>query len=120
MRWRRVDWLINRGALPRTVTPPPAAPSKASSPTSPANNRGRARGPVMSDLLAFVCPHCGQNYPVTPEQIERHAGETINCKKCSQAFTLPAIDTVDFKRNPEIVNDPTPVSPLVDAEKPRD
>src|SRR6266542_3016794 len=36
------------------------------------------------------CPHCGQTYDLTPEQVPQYAGQTITCTKCQQAFTVPA------------------------------
>ena len=35
------------------------------------------------------CPHCGQTYELTPEQVPQYAGQTINCTSCKQAFTVP-------------------------------
>ena len=36
------------------------------------------------------CPHCGQTYELTPQQVPQYAGQTINCTSCKQAFTVPA------------------------------
>src|SRR5688572_25261713 len=35
------------------------------------------------------CPHCGQTYELTPEQVPQYAGQTITCTSCKQAFTVP-------------------------------
>jgi len=35
------------------------------------------------------CPHCGQTYELTPEQVPQYAGQTISCTSCKQAFTVP-------------------------------
>src|SRR5687768_16118631 len=34
------------------------------------------------------CPHCGQDYSVTPEQRAQYRGQTINCTKCGRPFTV--------------------------------
>jgi predicted Zn finger-like uncharacterized protein len=44
----------------------------------------------MSEPLEFNCPHCGQLYRLTGEQMLRYAGRTSNCRKCNRAFTFPA------------------------------
>lgn len=36
------------------------------------------------------CPHCGQPYSVTPEQMAAMAGRMFPCSKCGKAFTLSA------------------------------
>lgn len=35
------------------------------------------------------CPHCGQTYDLTPEQVPQYAGQTITCTKCQKTFTVP-------------------------------
>jgi len=35
------------------------------------------------------CPHCGQTYELTPEQVPQYAGQTITCTSCKQALTVP-------------------------------
>jgi predicted Zn finger-like uncharacterized protein/prepilin-type processing-associated H-X9-DG protein len=35
------------------------------------------------------CPHCGQTYELTPEQVPQYAGQTITCTSCKQSFTVP-------------------------------
>ena len=35
------------------------------------------------------CPHCGQTYELTPEQVPQYAGQTISCTSCKQSFTVP-------------------------------
>ena len=35
------------------------------------------------------CPHCGQSYELTPEQVPQYAGQTITCTSCKQPFTVP-------------------------------
>src|SRR5690349_15023949 len=34
------------------------------------------------------CPHCGQTYELTPEQVPQYAGQTISCTSCKQSFTV--------------------------------
>jgi len=42
----------------------------------------------MSQAGQVTCPHCGQNYKLTPEQEAKLAGRTFRCTKCQQSFTL--------------------------------
>jgi prepilin-type processing-associated H-X9-DG protein len=35
------------------------------------------------------CPHCGQTYELTPQQVPQYAGQTITCTACQRAFTVP-------------------------------
>ena len=35
------------------------------------------------------CPHCGQTYQLTPEQVPQYAGRTITCTQCQKPFTVP-------------------------------
>src|SRR5689334_6796443 len=35
------------------------------------------------------CPHCGQTYQLTPEQMPQYAGRTITCTQCQKPFTVP-------------------------------
>src|SRR6185295_6493251 len=37
----------------------------------------------------ITCPHCGQVYGLTPEQVPQYAGQTINCTACGKPFTVP-------------------------------
>ncbi|HEV8604601.1 MAG TPA: DUF4190 domain-containing protein, partial [Tepidisphaeraceae bacterium] len=37
----------------------------------------------------FNCPHCGQHYSLTAEQIPQYAGQTISCTVCKRQFTVP-------------------------------
>lgn len=37
------------------------------------------------------CPHCGQSYALTPEQVPQYSGQTINCTRCQKAFTVPQL-----------------------------
>jgi prepilin-type processing-associated H-X9-DG protein len=34
------------------------------------------------------CPHCGQTYDLTAEQVPQYAGQTINCTSCKRPFTV--------------------------------
>lgn len=34
------------------------------------------------------CPHCGQAFALTPEQVRRFAGQTITCSQCSEPFLV--------------------------------
>jgi prepilin-type processing-associated H-X9-DG protein len=34
------------------------------------------------------CPHCGQTYELTPEQVPQYAGRTITCTACQQPFAV--------------------------------
>jgi len=34
------------------------------------------------------CPHCGQTYELTAEQVPQYAGQTITCTSCKQPFTV--------------------------------
>jgi len=35
------------------------------------------------------CPHCGEVYGLTDEQVPQYSGRTITCTKCQKAFTVP-------------------------------
>jgi predicted Zn finger-like uncharacterized protein/prepilin-type processing-associated H-X9-DG protein len=35
------------------------------------------------------CPHCGQAFDLTDEQVPQYAGQTINCTSCQKAFVVP-------------------------------
>jgi prepilin-type processing-associated H-X9-DG protein len=37
------------------------------------------------------CPHCGQAYALTPEQVPQYSGQTITCMQCNRPFTVPAL-----------------------------
>jgi predicted Zn finger-like uncharacterized protein/prepilin-type processing-associated H-X9-DG protein len=39
-------------------------------------------------VTLIPCPHCGQTYNLTPEQLPQYAGRTINCTACGQPFTV--------------------------------
>jgi prepilin-type processing-associated H-X9-DG protein len=41
----------------------------------------------MADQIR--CPHCGQTYELTPDQVPQYAGQTITCTSCQRAFTVP-------------------------------
>lgn len=41
-------------------------------------------------MAQIRCPHCGQTYELTPEQVPQYAGQTISCTSCKQPFTVPA------------------------------
>lgn len=36
------------------------------------------------------CPHCGQAYALTAEQVPQYAGQTVACTRCAKPFTVPA------------------------------
>jgi predicted Zn finger-like uncharacterized protein/prepilin-type processing-associated H-X9-DG protein len=47
---------------------------------------------TMSAMSQTIqCPHCGQTYALTPEQVPQYAGQTINCTRCTKAFTVPQL-----------------------------
>jgi predicted Zn finger-like uncharacterized protein/prepilin-type processing-associated H-X9-DG protein len=35
------------------------------------------------------CPHCGQSYALTPEQVPQYSGQTITCTACNKPFAVP-------------------------------
>jgi predicted Zn finger-like uncharacterized protein/prepilin-type processing-associated H-X9-DG protein len=35
------------------------------------------------------CPHCGQVFDLTEEQVPQYAGQTITCTSCQKAFVVP-------------------------------
>jgi prepilin-type processing-associated H-X9-DG protein len=35
------------------------------------------------------CPHCGQTFQLTPEQVPQYSGQTITCTQCQRPFTVP-------------------------------
>jgi predicted Zn finger-like uncharacterized protein len=40
----------------------------------------------MSETTTVQCPHCGQQYTMTPQQV----GQTVRCTRCQQVFTAGA------------------------------
>src|SRR5437762_4023753 len=34
------------------------------------------------------CPHCGQAYALTEEQLPRYAGQDITCSECNESFLV--------------------------------
>jgi hypothetical protein len=48
-------------------------------------------GTQMSEQVEFNCPHCGQTYRLSVEQLTRHAGHSTTCRKCQQAFMFPDV-----------------------------
>jgi predicted Zn finger-like uncharacterized protein/prepilin-type processing-associated H-X9-DG protein len=50
-------------------------------------SRNYHTGSFMSQQIR--CPHCGQTYELTPEQVPQYAGQTISCTSCKQSFTVP-------------------------------
>lgn len=36
----------------------------------------------------FRCPHCGQTYNLTPEQVPQYAGQNITCTACQKSFVV--------------------------------
>jgi predicted Zn finger-like uncharacterized protein/prepilin-type processing-associated H-X9-DG protein len=41
--------------------------------------------------MNIQCPHCGQSYQLTPEQVPQYSGQTITCTACNKAFTVPRL-----------------------------
>lgn len=42
----------------------------------------------MSEQTQFHCPHCGQSYQLTREQMSQYLGQTITCSVCQKPFTV--------------------------------
>jgi prepilin-type processing-associated H-X9-DG protein len=44
----------------------------------------------MRDPNTLHCPHCNQTWPLTPEQANQYAGQTITCTACAKPFAVSA------------------------------
>jgi predicted Zn finger-like uncharacterized protein/prepilin-type processing-associated H-X9-DG protein len=63
------------------------------------------------------CPHCGQVYQLTPEQVPQYAGRTITCTQCQKPFTVPG-EHVAASPPPPAATPAQPTMPYEQAERP--
>jgi predicted Zn finger-like uncharacterized protein/prepilin-type processing-associated H-X9-DG protein len=63
------------------------------------------------------CPHCGQSYELTPEQVPQYAGQTITCTSCKQAFTVSREILGGAGAGPTPTPTPTPASPYAQQQQ---
>jgi prepilin-type processing-associated H-X9-DG protein len=51
-------------------------------------------------VTTIRCPHCGQTFELSPEQVPQYAGRTITCTMCKQPFTVEIPGTIDVAPPP--------------------
>ena len=77
------------------------------------------------------CPHCGQAYALTDEQVPQYAGQTITCTRCQKPFTVSmpsaaqqpvmlqpqeTMTSQPSQQSPQQAQAPTPTSPFPPAQ----
>lgn len=60
---------------------------------------------------SLSCPHCGQEYEVTPEYVEQYGGQSVACESCGSNFPVPGATGEQLGLQHEVTLPPEPVLP---------
>lgn len=59
------------------------------------------------------CPHCGQTYGLSDEQVPQYSGQTIHCTKCSKPFTVPILTSPAIPQGEPVMQQDMPAAQAV-------